>query len=407
MEEMPALERLRPRRAECCVVERQQCATDAPVYILKDARGRRYMKLSDEGLFVWQLMDGEHTIGDLCGAYIARFQRPAPDEVLRALGRWLEAGFVRFQDIDEGGRPTPTVTWPDKLRPLLSLCTRYWWMSDMDRKVTALYRGLRVLYTPLAQAALLAIVGAGAIAFGWHLAGSGLWTTSALQRSLQVWLASLTLHVVVHEAAHAATCKHFGRQVNRVGIGWYFFAPVAFVDTSDIWAAARLPRILVSAAGPYSNLAFSGMAALAALLLAPRGWQDALWSFSLTGYVLALVNINPLLELDGYYIVMDLLEIPNLRGRALAYLGSLPGGRAAPEPRLRRVFTLFGAASLAYGIAVGVGVLLACRAHIADIAGRYLAPPYAQAVGWGLAGTMCLIILHRLLDGLRPGQRRP
>jgi hypothetical protein len=99
------------------------------------------------------------------------------------------------------------------------------------------------------------------------------------------------------------------------------------------------------------------------------------------------------------------LEIPNLRARALAYLGSRLGGRAAPEPRLRHVFMLFGAASLAYGIAVGVGVLSVYRAHIVDIAGSYLAHPYAQAIGWGLAGTMSLIILHRLLDGLRPGRR--
>jgi putative peptide zinc metalloprotease protein len=403
MDEMPALERLRPRQAEHCSVERQQCAAAAPVYILKDAGGCRYMKLSEEGLFVWRLMDGERTIGDLCGAYAARFGRPAPEEVLRALGRWLEAGFVRFRDLEEGRRATPvTVTWADRLRPLLSLCTRYWWLSDLDGKVTALYRGLRLLYTWPAQAALLTVVCAGAIVFGGHLAG-GSWTP--LQRSLPVWLASLVLHVVVHEAAHAATCKHFGRQVNRAGIGWYFLAPVAFVDTSDIWAAARLPRILVSAAGPYSNLALSGVAALAALLLAPGGARDVLWSFGLTGYVLALVNVNPLLELDGYYIVMDVLEIPNLRARALAYLGSRLAGRAAPEPRLRRVFMLFGAASLAYGIAIGVGVLSVYRAHIADLAGAYLAHPYAQAIGWGLAGTMSFIILHRLWDGLRPGRR--
>src|ERR1019366_3647706 len=143
--------------------------------------------LSEEGLFVWRLMDGEHTIEDLCGAYVARFQRPAPDELLRALGRWLEAGFVRFQDMDESTHP-PTVTWADKLRPLLSLCTWYWCLPDMDGKVTALYRSLRVLYTPLSQAALLAVVCAGAIAFGGHFAASALWTAGGLQRSLPVWL---------------------------------------------------------------------------------------------------------------------------------------------------------------------------------------------------------------------------
>jgi len=408
MNEMLTLQRRCPRRAEHCIVERQQHAADAPVYILRNAAGSSYMKLSDEGLFVWQLMDGEHTIGDLCTAYFARFQRAAPVEVLRALARLHEAGFLRFRDVDDNGRPGPTtVMWGSKLRLLLSLCTRYWYLSDVDRRVTALYRCLRALYTPLAQAALLVIVCAGAGAVGWHVAANPFWTTGgALQRSLPVWLVSLALHVVVHEAAHAATCKHFGRQVNRAGIGWYFFAPVAFVDTSDIWAAARLPRVLVSAAGPYSNLVLSGMAALAALLVAPNGWQDVLWSFSFMGYVLALVNINPLLELDGYYIVMDMLEIPNLRARALAYLGGLLHGRADEKPRLRRVFMLFGAASLAYGIAMGIGVLLVYRAYIGDIAGLYLPHQYAQAIGWGFAGAMSLIILNRLFEGLRPGQRR-
>jgi putative peptide zinc metalloprotease protein len=401
MDEMQALQRQRPRRVEPSVVERAQQAADAPTYILKDTAGRRYMKLSEEGLFVWALMDGERTIVDICRAYVARFQRPAPHEALRTLARLHEAGFARFEDVDSVGQPA-AVKPAARLRSLLSLCTWYCGLPDVDRKVTVLYGGVRALFSPLAQAALLVVAGAGMIAFGGHVAASPGWTGAAVSRSLLIWIASLALHILVHEAAHATTCKHFGRQVHRAGIGCYFFAPVAFVDTSDIWAAARLPRILVSVAGPYANLVLSGMAALVALFLAGTDWQEALWSFSAIGYVLVLVNINPLLELDGYYVVMDLLEIPNLRARALAHLGSVLRGSVVEEPRLRRIFVLFGAASLAYGIAVGIGVLLAYGASIGDFAGAYLPHPYAQAVAWGLAGTMSLLILHRVLDGLRP-----
>jgi putative peptide zinc metalloprotease protein len=398
--DMLALQQLRPRQVERCLVERQQLAAQTPVYILRDEAGDRYMKMSEEGLFLWQLMDGGHTIEDLCRAYVARFARPAPGEALHALARLHEGGFVRFQEVSEGkGRAGRTDG--DKPRLSVSLCTWYCWLSDMDRKVAAMYRCLRGLYRPLAQAVLLIIAGAGAIAFAWPSTGSPIWSTGAMPRSLPVWLAGLALHVLVHEAAHALTCKHFGRRVNRAGIGWYFFAPVAFVDTSDVWAAARLPRILVSAAGPYSNLILSGMAALAAHFLAPGAPKDALWGFSLTGYVLALVNLNPLLELDGYYIVMDLLEIPNLRARALAYLGSVLCGRALPEPRLGPVFMMFGAASLAYGVTIGIGVLWAWRHYVDGFAATYLPPPYASTIGWFLAGAMSLVILNRLLDGLR------
>jgi putative peptide zinc metalloprotease protein len=400
--DMLALQRQRPRRVERCSVEQQQLAAQAPVYILRDAAGDRYMKMSEEGLFLWQLMDGAHTIEDLCKAYVTRFARPAPGEALHALARLYEGGFVRLQDMAESREAR---TGGNKPR-LLALCTYYCWLSGMDRKVAALYRGLRGLYCPLAQAVLLIIAGAGAIAFAWPSAESPIWATGAMPRSLPLWLAGLALHVLVHEAAHALTCKHFGRRVNRAGIGWYFLAPVAFVDTSDIWAAARLPRILVSAAGPYSNLILSGAAALAAHLLAPGDPRDTLWSFSLTGYVLALVNLNPLLELDGYYIVMDILEIPNLRARALAHLGSVLCGRAQAEPRLGAVFLVFGAASLAYGVAIGVGVLWAWHHYVDGFAAAYMPSPYAQAIGWVLAGAMSLIIFHRLLDGLRPRQGR-
>ena len=63
---------------------------------------------------------------------------------------------------------------------------------------------------------------------------------------------------------------------------------------------------------------------------------------------------------------------------------------------------MFGAASLAYGVAVGVGVLWAWRHYVDGFAAAYLPHPYAQAIGWVLAGAMSLTILHRLLNGLRP-----
>jgi putative peptide zinc metalloprotease protein len=403
--EMQTLHRQRPRRAQACILERQQLAAGAPVYILKDAAGRRYMKLSEEGLFLWQQIDGTRTIGDLCAIYVARFQRLAPAEVLRALARLVEAGFVTFETV-EGNGHAPSRAWRDTLGRLSSLCTWYADLPDMDRRVAALYRCFRPLYTPFAQAVLLVLAGAGAVALAWHCATGAIAPAGSLPRSSLVWIASIALHVVIHEAAHALTCKHFGRAVHRVGVGWYYLAPVAFVDTSDMWVAARWPRVLVSAAGPYSNLVLAGIAALAALPPAADGVKDVLWSFSIIGYVLAAVNMNPLLELDGYYVLMDLLEIPNLRSRALECLGSLLRRRARAEPQRDGLVLFFGAASLAYGIAMGLGVLFASRTWIGNVAGAWLPQPCAHAVGWALAGTMSLLILHRLLDGLRPRQGR-
>ena len=90
----------------------------------------------------------------------------------------------------------------------------------------------------------------------------------------------------------------------------------------------------------------------------------------------------------------------------MAYLGAVLCGRSQTEPRLGAVFMVFGAASLAYGIAVGVGVLWAWRHYVDGFAGDYMPPQYAQTIGWVLAGAMSLTILLRLLDGLRPRPAR-
>ena len=120
--DMLALQRLCPRRVERCIVEQQELAAQAPVYILRDEAGDRYMKMSEEGLFLWQLMDGAHTIEDLCRAYVARFARPAPGEALHALARLYEGGFVRFQDMAESKAPAAR-TGVGRPRLSVSLCT--------------------------------------------------------------------------------------------------------------------------------------------------------------------------------------------------------------------------------------------------------------------------------------------
>ena len=129
--------------------------------------------------------------------------------------------------------------------------------------------------------------------------------------------------VAVHEAAHAFATKHFGRKVRRGGLLIYFGSPAFFVDTMDIWMEPKKSRIAVSAAGPYSDLL---VGSLCMLIIAGTGFADttlnsvifkvAIWAFVFG----ALTNLNPLLEWDGYFILMDWLEIPMLRKRSLDFV---------------------------------------------------------------------------------------
>ena len=74
---------------------------------------------------------------------------------------------------------------------------------------------------------------------------------------------------LVHECAHGTAVKYFGRTVGAVGAGWFWFGPVFFVDTSDMWLGTRLQRIAVSLAGPMVEFTLAGTVALAAGTIAP------------------------------------------------------------------------------------------------------------------------------------------
>ena len=149
----------------------------------------------------------------------------------------------------------------------------------------------------------------------------------------------------IHEYGHAMACRAFGGSVQRMGVMLYLFIPMAFCDVSD---AHRFPekwkRIVTGAAGIYFQLLLASLAGLAwAFLSLPAGVELILAQIVAITLVATIANLNPLLKLDGYYILADWLEIPNLRPRAFAYLDQVARLRpVAGDPREIKAFTWYG-----------------------------------------------------------------
>jgi putative peptide zinc metalloprotease protein len=163
-------------------------------------------------------------------------------------------------------------------------------------------------------------------------------TSVILAQENWIWLAAAWIGLkVLHETAHGIACKIFGGSVPSAGVALIFFAPLAYVDVTSSWRfRSKWSRIATAAAGMVAELFVASLAVIVASQTAP-GWTHSMAinvAFT-AGVATVLFNANPLVRFDGYYIISDLLELPNLSSRGQHLLSAslqwcLTGGRWQP-----------------------------------------------------------------------------
>lgn len=310
------------------VVARRLREDGVTYYVLKNPATNAYLKLSESDYALWEWMDGTRSVKDLVVAYFEQYHTLAFGRVSSLVGELKAAGFLADRPVNVFQQAREQLTrrdWTFRWRRLARAFIQHEFaLSGIDRWMAALYRyGGRLLFTPAAQVALALLALAGFVGFVEVLT-SQRYTIVATAGSywlglLLLWLVNFII-IIIHEHAHALTTKHFGREVRRGGLLIYYGMPAFFVDTMDIWLEPKPRRLAVTWAGPYSGLIIGGLCGLAAALLPPGLLAQLMFKTAFVCYVGVLVNLNPLLELDGYFILIDWLGIPNLRERSFAFI---------------------------------------------------------------------------------------
>ncbi|MBN3056837.1 HlyD family efflux transporter periplasmic adaptor subunit [Pectobacterium brasiliense] len=135
-------------------------------------------------------------------------------------------------------------------------------------------------------------------------------------------LAGLTLCFtkILHEFGHAYTCKRFGARVATMGVAFLVMMPVLYTDTSGSWKLTRRrQRMAIGAAGMMTELVLAAWATLAWSFLPDGMLRSAVFMLATTTWIMTLaINLSPLMRFDGYFLLSDGLQMPNLQNRGFA-----------------------------------------------------------------------------------------
>ena len=323
----PLLAKLRPKLRKHVITHSQQYRGER-WYLLRDQSSNRHLRFSASAYEFIGRLDGEltveeiyHKVEQILGEdslthdeiVLILTQLFAMDLLRSELPAEAKEFFNRFQN-ERRLRRQRAIANPLSIRiPLLdpdAILNRFMpWIRPVFSRA-----GLVVWILLVALAGLLGLVNIPEIS-------ASISRDILLPANLVLMLLTFVVIKVVHEFAHAFAVKMWGGEVHEMGITLLVFAPVPYVDASAAWEIRdKYKRALVGAVGVLAELLLAALALFVWLAVEPGLVRDVAFNVMLIGTVSTLLfNANPLLRFDGYYVLQDLAEIPNLYVRSSRY----------------------------------------------------------------------------------------
>lgn len=357
-------------------------------HVRNSANGTWYRIGYDEYVFL-SLCDGQTSF---CEALALTAQRRGasalPATQAESLYRWaIEQGIVELTEDDR-----PRDQHKQAAGTALQKLNPFWIRIPIgrpERLLDTLAPCFNWLFSPLATLLSLVLMSIAAATVFRHAdrfqqAAAGILAPDNWLYLLGAWV----VLKLIHECGHAIVCRRYGGTVRQTGIILAFFAPLAYVDVTDSWAfRSRWQRIHTALAGIYVELLIASLAVFCWLHSDSAVYQSLAYNIVVMASLSTLLfNANPLMKFDGYYVLSDLLQIPNLYARAsevvqqttsrLAY-GTSPAGGAATG-RQYWILLIYGVAAFCWRLFIcasmtltasvlleGAGILLSALAIVA------------------------------------------
>ncbi len=366
-------------------------------YVVKDPIGLKYFRFKQEEYFLLQQLDGKQDLQTIKKSFERKYrpQTISIEDLMRFASQLHEAGLAQ---IDTAEQAKVLIE-----RRRKNMWKRVWQffanilyikipIIDPERLLNWMYPFFRWVFTPLFVTFAFTMMGAAIIMvishwqqfhsklpefqsfFNWH--------------SIVYFWCSLAVVKVIHEFGHGLTAKHFGGEVHEMGILFLVLTPALYCDVTDSWLLPnKWHRIWISFAGIFVECFLASIATFI-------WWnteQGLLNSLMLATMFICsvntiLFNANPLLRYDGYYVMADWLEIPNLRIKSTQFFSyafqekvlglEVPVQSYMPKSR-RYLFVTYAVASYLYRWVVTFSILY--------FLSQFLKPKGLQSISYMLA----------------------
>lgn len=345
-------------------------------YVVQDRATGRHFRFTPSAYQVIGLLNGERTVEAAWEIASERLgdEAPTQGEVIELLSQLHSA------DVLLSGVPPDTAEllrrsekidrakWKQTLRTPLAMRFP---LLDPERFLSSTVGMVRPLFTVYGALLWLGVVVTAVIlaASHWSELTEGIVDRVLSARNLVLMAIAYPLIKAAHELAHGYAVKAWGGEVHEMGIMLLVLMPIPYVDASAASAfRSKHRRVVVGAAGIAVELFIAAVALFLWLALEPGALRSLAYNLMLIGSVsTVLFNGNPLLRYDGYYVLSDLVEVPNLAQRGLQYVGYLVQRnvfrveRATPPhagPGERFWFVFYTVASFGYRMFIYAAIVL-------------------------------------------------
>ena len=346
-------------------------------WVVKEPVGLNYFRFHDEEYSILQMIDGQSSLNDMKEQFESEFtpQKITYQDLQQFIGMLHRSGLL-ISDSPGQGRELKKRGDQKWRRELLGKFTNVFSLRfrgiDPERLLNWLYKYTKWFFSPTfflvwlcLGLSALALVGVQFETFRLRL------PTFHQFFAAENWFylgATMAVVKVLHEFGHGLSCKHFGGECHEMGFMLLVFTPALYCNVSDSWMLpSKWKRAAIGAAGMYVEVFLASIATFLWWFSEPGLLNYVCLSVMFICSVSTIVfNGNPLLRFDGYYILMDLTEIPNLRQKSTEvvkrFFVDLCLGIEQPESpflpqRNRLLFGLYTIAAVIYRWVVVLSIM--------------------------------------------------